>query len=171
MAKARQLEDLFPRAPRYVIEIGDRQVVRFAPMPKGSKPMHTRIVNLSESGMAFLVPTNSAPEAEEQIKVEFTAPNSEPVACFARVVRVEMHRAFVEGERPQTFALVGVEFMNLHPRQREQIANGLDKRFADKHRSYQWSQLWLKLQWQLKSLWLRLRNPNEKEPGQGLQKK
>ena len=45
MSAERNAEELYPRAPRYVIEVGDNQVVRFAHMPRGSKAMHTRIGN------------------------------------------------------------------------------------------------------------------------------
>lgn len=147
MTAERNLEELYPRAPRYQVEVGDNQVVRFAHMPRGSKTMHTRILNLSESGMAFLVPYLTAPQEGEKIKVEFTAPHSEAIACFAKVVRVEIHRTYHKTRNPQTFKLVAVEFENLHPKQRQMLAGGLQKQLLRKHRQYKRDQAWSKFVW------------------------
>ncbi len=146
MSAERKVEEVYPRAPRYMIEVGDNEVVRFAHMPRGSKAMHTRILNLSESGMAFLVPYLTSPNQGEKIKIEFTAPNTEPIACFAKVVRVEVHRAY-QGRRKQTFKLVAVEFENLHPKQRQMLSQGLTEQFRKKQSEYQRQQFLLKIQW------------------------
>ncbi len=147
MSAQRNVEDLYPRAPRYEIELGDHQIVRFAHMPRGSKAMHTRIINLSESGMAFLVPYLTAPQESEQIKVEFTAPNSEPIACYAKVVRVQVHRTYHKTKQPQTFKLVAVEFLELHPKQRQMLASGLQDQMQKKYRQYMRDQAWNKFVW------------------------
>ena len=149
----RKLEELYPRAPRYEIDLGDNQVVRFAHMPKGSKTMHTRILNLSESGMAFLVPYLTAPEMGEKIKVEFTAPNSEPIACFAKVVRVEIHKTYHNNRKPQTFKLVAVEFENVHPKQRQMLSTGLQKQIVQKQKEYQRDQAWNRMVWFFIDFW------------------
>lgn len=147
MSAERKAEDLYPRAPRYTLELGDNQIVRFAHMPKGSKAMHTRILNLSESGMAFLVPFLSAPQLDERIKVEFTAPNSESIACFAKVVRVQVHRTFYKTSEPQTFKLIAIEFQSLHPKQREMLAQGISKQFKKQFQQYKRDQAWNKMIW------------------------
>ncbi len=147
MAAERNLEDLYPRAPRYEIELGDNQIVRFAHMPKGSKAMHTRILNLSESGMAFLVPYLTAPQEGEKIKVEFSGPNTEPMACFAKVVRVEIHRTYHKTRQPQTFKVVAIEFLNLHPKQRQMLASGVLSQLQKKHREYLRDQAWNRFVW------------------------
>ena len=150
MSAERKIEDLFPRAPRYEIEAGDDPVLRFAHKPKGSKPMHTRIVNLSESGMAFLVPFNSAPAEEQEIKLEFNAPNCPSIACFAIVRRVQIHRTYNGRREPQMFKLVAVEFKNLHPKQRQILSQGLTEQFRNKQIEYERNQRWLKLEWTLR---------------------
>ena len=147
MSAERKVEELYPRAPRYEIELGDNEIVRFAHKPKGSKAMHTRIINLSESGMAFLVPYLTAPQQDEKIKVEFTGPNSESIACFAKVVRVQVHRTYHKARSPQTFKMVAVEFENMHPKQREMLSKGIQLQFRKKHAQYKREQLWLKIQW------------------------
>ncbi len=151
MSEQRNVEELYPRAPRYVIEIGDNEVVRFAMSPRGSKTMHTRIINLSESGMAFLCPYLTAPREGEKIKVEFTAPNTDSIACFANVVRVQIHKTYREDQKPQTFKLVAVEFENLPPKQRQMLSSGLTQQFQKKQAEYQRKQLFLKAQWLISS--------------------
>ena len=147
MTAQRNLEELYPRAPRYQIEVGDHQIVRFAHMPKGSKAMHTRIVDLSESGMAFLVPYLTAPQEGEKIKLEFTAPNTESIACFAKVARVQVHRTYHKSRTPQTFKLVAVEFQELHPKQRKMLASGLRQQLQKKYAQYKRDQIWNRFVW------------------------
>ena len=156
MSAERNIEELYPRAPRYVVELGDNEIVRFAHMPRGSKAMHTRIINLSESGMAFLVPYLTAPQEGEKIKVEFSAPNSESIACFAKVARVQIHRTYHNGQKPQTFKMVAVEFQNLPAQQRKMIADSLNHQFKKKHAEYKRQQIWLKAQWLFNSLFIGL---------------
>lgn len=147
MSAERNIEELYPRAPRYVIELGDNEIVRFAHMPRGSKAMHTRIVDLSESGMAFLVPYLTAPQEGEKIKVEFSGPNTDSIACFAKVVRVQIHRTYQKARKPQTFKMVAVEFQDMHPTQRQLLSQGLRLQFKKKQATYQRQQLILKIQW------------------------
>lgn len=146
----RKIEELYPRAPRYSIELGDNPVVRFAPLAKGSKIMHTRIVNISESGMAFLVPYLSAPQSGDTIKVEFNAPNCESMACFAKVMRVQIHRAYFKDAEPQEFKVIAVEFQQLHPKQRQMLSQALTQQLNKKQKEYQRQQMFLKVQWFLK---------------------
>lgn len=147
MSAERKIEELYPRAPRYMIELGDNEIVRFAHMPKGSKPMHTRIINISESGMAFLVPYLTAPQEGDKIKVEFTGPNAESIACFAHVRRVQVHRTYHKSRTPQTFKMVAVEFEGMHAKQREMLSKGIQLQFQKKHAEYKRQQFWLKIQW------------------------
>ena len=152
MTAKRNIEELYPRAPRYVIQISDDHIVRFAHQPKGSRAMHTRIVDLSESGMAFVVPVLSAPKLDEKIKVEFNAPGCDPIACFAKVVRVQHHKSYNSIGQPQVFRLIAVEFQNLYEAQRQQIAQGLTEQFKRQQKSYARKQFFLKVQWYLTSV-------------------
>ena len=145
----RNVEELYPRAPRYTVQVSDNHIVRFAMQPKGSKAMHTRIVNLSESGMAFIVPVMSAPKDDEMIKVEFNAPHCEPIACYAKVVRVQKHISYNSHGQPQVFRMIAVEFQGLLEPQRRQLAEGLSQQFKKLRKNYEWEQFWLKLEWQV----------------------
>ena len=147
MSESRNIEDLYPRAPRYSIEVGDEEVLRFAHMPAGSKTMHTRILNLSESGLAFLSPVLAAPEIDEKIKVQFKAPNTDSIACYARVVRVENHRSYHKDRPPQSFRLVAIQFEQLPSQQRQNLTQGLEEQFRKKRIQYQRQQMLLRFQW------------------------
>jgi hypothetical protein len=152
----RKLEDLYPRAPRYTVELGDNQVVRFAFAPKGSKAMHTPIINVSESGMAFLVPMQSVPSLDEKIKVEFSGPNTDSMACFAKVVRIENHKIIHETQGLQRFKMVAVEFENLHPKQRELLSQGISQRIMNQQKAFLRQQRWLSFQWYLQQTFQRI---------------
>ncbi len=164
MAAERNFEELYPRAPRYMVEVGDNDVVRFAHMPKGSKTMHTRIINISESGMAFLVPYLTAPQIDEMIKVQFTAPNAESVACYAKVVRVQVHRTYHKTKKPQTFKMVAVEFENLHPTQRQMLSTGITEQLKKKQAEYRRDQIWTQCVWFFMDLGSKLRQLLAKLP-------
>ena len=145
---AEKIQKYQPRAPRYVLRFQDNSVLRFAAYSQGSKKMHTKIVNLSESGMAFLLPMLDNPKLDEVIKVQFEAPHGPSIACFAKVVRIDVHRTWDSRQAPKTFKLVAVHFMNLPPKQQELIRKGLGKEFKRQRRQYMIQQninrsLWL----------------------------
>jgi hypothetical protein len=158
MSDNRKVEELYPRAPRYVVDFDDNHVLRFAHMPRGSKALYTRIINLSESGMAFLIPYLSAPQLNEKIKLEFTAPNSEPIACFANVVRVQIHKSYSHDQKPQTFKLIAVTFDNIHPKQRQMLASGINQQFKKRQALYKRQQMLLRGKWFIKSCMDRIFN-------------
>lgn len=134
---AEKLEKYQARAPRYVLNFKDNSVLRFAAYSQGNKRMHTKIVNLSESGMAFLLPMLDNPKMDEVIKVQFEAPHGTSIACFAKVVRVDTHRTFDNYHTPQTFKLIAVNFVNLPEKQQDMIRTGLTKEFKKQRRQYQ----------------------------------
>ncbi len=75
------------RSPRYVIRTGEQQVLRFSRGGSKKKIAKTRILNLSDSGMAFSVDGRAIPHIGEIIKVEFDDGNR--VTRYGRVVRLE----------------------------------------------------------------------------------
>ena len=138
---------LHPRAPRYTLQVQDHPILRFKTESTGPKSLHTRLIDLSESGLAFIVPTQSCPELGEKIKMELTPPNSPPVACFGMVQRIQKHRSYDRTGELQTFRLVAVEFLNLPPAQRQQIAQGLYEQFQKQYKAYRKEQRWKRLLW------------------------
>ena len=79
-----------PRAPRYVLRTHDRNIMRFG-LAGLKGPAHietTALVNLSETGAAFLAPAHCDLKIGDVIKVEIPIPNEEQIAWFAKVVRI-----------------------------------------------------------------------------------
>ena len=130
MGERRKSEDVFPRAPRYSVEVSDHEILRFAQGPSGAKTKHTRIMNLSESGLSFLCPFNWAPDEGEIIKIQFQPPNAESIACFAQVIRIQHHESVDSQGQLQKFKLVAVEYQGLPPAQRQSLSQGLMTQFS-----------------------------------------
>lgn len=124
-----------PRAPRYVLRPEDAQLLFFAHsgQPSGSK-YPTKILNVSETGIAFLVYKSTAPQIGDLIKIEFPVPGAEQIAWWARVVRMEEYSSSPwwrdSDEAPSsTEILVGVNFEHLPLGHRKEIQEGLFKRY------------------------------------------
>jgi|GEM_PF-4416215 len=144
---AEKLENYEARAPRYVLNFSDNTILRFSSAAKGSKKFQTRVVNLSETGMAFLLPALDNPHDDETIKVEFQVPNRTAMACFAKVIRIENHQTFNKFGQRQTFKLVAVTFVDLPVAQTQMIREGLLEEFEKLNKKYLKEQFQLKLQW------------------------
>ena len=86
------LRKFVSRAPRYVLRPTDNQIFRYALNDQRMRPHSTRFLNLSETGVAFLVDQGVVPRIGETIKVEFPLPGGDQVAWWARVVRIEVWR-------------------------------------------------------------------------------
>ena len=79
------------RAPRYVLRPQDRSVMRFSlerTLGEGGIEK-TVLLNLSETGMAFLVERGREPHLGDRVKVEIPIPGGDQIAWWAAVVRVE----------------------------------------------------------------------------------
>lgn len=86
----------FERAPRYVLHPLDHSMMRFKGLNPdfdsivaGDEPVSAKVVNLSESGLSFLMSGPELPEVDEVIMVEFTIPGRKQIACYANVVRID----------------------------------------------------------------------------------
>jgi len=144
------VEKAYPRSPRYVLQLKDKKILRYAPVPRGTRSFFTEIVNLSETGMAFTVPYLDTPQKNEIIMVEFTAPNAGPIACFAQVQRVQSYRIIEPDYFAKNCKLVAVNFTNLQPEQSTMIREGLSQEFKKKHADFHRQQMKLKMMWMWK---------------------
>jgi hypothetical protein len=147
MMNQQNLEKSYPRSPRYVLQLKDKKILRYAPVPRGTRSFFTEIVNLSETGMAFTVPYLDTPQKNEIIMVEFTVPNSGPIACFAQVKRVQSFRIIEADFFEKNCKLVAVNFTNLQAEQSDMIRDGLSQEFKKSHAAFQRQQQKLKLMW------------------------
>lgn len=130
------LRRFIPRAPRYVLRPQDEQLLRFAHRHERGLGQTTRMVNLSTSGAAFTTDRSMVPPLGELIKVEFTLPDGEKVAWWARVVRVEELQPrgwWSETEVIQALdtVVVGTVFQDLPLGHQKKIFKALESKFAE----------------------------------------
>jgi hypothetical protein len=86
------LRKFYPRAPRYILRAQDPNVMRFGLQDGNvSTVQQTLLVNLSESGVAFITTSNQRFEIGDLIMVEIPIPNGEQIAWWARVVRLQTY--------------------------------------------------------------------------------
>ncbi len=106
----------FTRSPRYILQTSDERLLRFASMNTRGQSTATKVLNLSESGLAFEIHPDHSPSEGDVLKVEFDVPNQSRIACFATVTRVETE---------ELLHLVGLQFRNLPVAYRNLLAHGL----------------------------------------------
>jgi hypothetical protein len=124
------------RAPRYVLRPNDKHMVRYLPEQlRGPMAVHkTKMINVSETGMAIMVDSQVAPHIGERMKVELPVPGGEQIAWWARVVRTELVEASwwaneIEDHHDQI--VVGLRFEELPSGHRKAIRRGLEARFIE----------------------------------------
>ncbi len=90
---AESIRKYVARAPRYVLRPQDRNIMRFSLEAEsdGNGIEQTTLLNLSESGLAFLVESGHEPGLGDHIKVEIPIPGGEQIAWWAVVTRIETY--------------------------------------------------------------------------------
>src|SRR6185437_9123013 len=106
------------REPRYTLQPTDNRYIRFAREDENGQTHTTIFIDISATGLAFVINSDQAPHLSDLIKVEVPLEDGQSVAWWARVVRVEeytLRKWYVKkenfvGENP---VLVAVQFQNL----------------------------------------------------------
>ncbi len=133
-----RLRKFMPRAPRYVLRPQDRSAMRFSLEHTGHKGeiQKTLLVNLSETGVAFLIERGQEPHLGERIKVEIPIPGEDQIAWWGRVARIQEHEAgsrwmfsTSHNEIEEDMVLVGVRFEALPTPHSRAIRRGIEKSF------------------------------------------
>lgn len=108
------------RSPRYILNTHDDYLIRVAGPQQIPWEEETEIKNVSLTGLAFVAPEDLCPVLGEVIKIQFSVPGSQQMACHAIVTRLE----------PQTnhTVLVAVHFYKLEMSHRIVLAQGLLKK-------------------------------------------
>ncbi len=126
-----------PRAARYVLRPGDTAQMRFSLFKHhGSGGIEeTILINLSETGAAFLVDNGHAPALGEKIKVEIPIPHGETIAWFGRVVRVQEYQTSrwsspkKDPFQPKPKIMVGLVFEELPEGHSRALRRGIEQSF------------------------------------------
>ncbi len=133
-AMSNGLRNFIPRAPRYVLRPNDERFLRFAHHDDRSNSYATRFLNLSETGLAFVIDRDTAPQIGDIIKIEFPVPGDGQVAWFARVIRIEEYVAEKSWHRRldqslDDYVVVGVRFHDLPVGHQNAIRAALNHKF------------------------------------------
>lgn len=105
------------RAPRYILNTEDDSLIRLSGAEQLSWEEKTELRDISLTGLSFLAPQDLSPQIGEVIKIQFTVPGSNQMACYAVVIRIEKIN--------QVDNLVGVHFYKLDRTQRLNLVQGL----------------------------------------------
>jgi len=105
------------RSPRYVLNTEDSSLIRFSGAERYSWEEKTELRNISLTGLSFMAPLDLSPQLGEIIKIQFTVPGSETMACYAVVIRIEAKNEY-ENE-------IAVHFYKLDRLQRINLVQGL----------------------------------------------
>jgi hypothetical protein len=113
------------RAPRYILNTDDNFLIRIAGPRQIPWEEGTEIKNVSLTGLAFTAPDDLCPLLGEVIKIQFTVPGGQQMACHGIVTRLESDEAKM---------LVGVHFYKLEMSHRIVLAQGISRKFKDQQK-------------------------------------
>lgn len=113
------------RSPRYTLKPTDNSLVRVVGPKQEPWEEYTDIHNVSLTGLSFTVDPQLAPRLGEVIRLQFTVPGSQEMACYAIVTRLE--------QLTEATILVGIHFYKLDISQRINLARGLTEKFQNKN--------------------------------------
>lgn len=112
------------RAPRYILDTEDNSLIRLSGAEQLSWEENTELRDVSLTGLSFTAPQDLSPQIGEVIKIQFSVPSAEQMACFAVVIRIEKLDSFEN--------LIGVHFYKLDRTQRLNIVQGLAQKVTKK---------------------------------------
>lgn len=125
-----------PRAPRYVLRPQDKNVMRFSleTTHGNAHAEQTILLNLSETGLAFVTDSRKKFDLGDLIKVEIPIPSGEQLAWWAKVVRVQEYEprswfARRDSSYDGSRTLVGLRFEQLPEGHSRAIRKGIEKSF------------------------------------------
>ncbi|MCB0415657.1 MAG: PilZ domain-containing protein, partial [Bdellovibrionales bacterium] len=120
------------RSPRYVIDENDSNFLLFKNDKPGSENCRAEFIDISGTGVAFIVESDFAPNFGEVIKLDFEVPGYQKVSWWGRVVRINEYSEQKWWKQTQTYedlVFVGVHFHNLPEGQKEAIEKALYDKF------------------------------------------
>ncbi|MFN3454967.1 MAG: PilZ domain-containing protein [Pseudobdellovibrio sp.] len=75
------------RSPRYTLDTQDNSLIRFSGAERFTWEEKTDLRNISLTGLSFTAPADLSPQLGEIIKIQFSVPGSQTMACYAIVIR------------------------------------------------------------------------------------
>ncbi|MCB0421665.1 MAG: PilZ domain-containing protein [Bdellovibrionales bacterium] len=141
-----QAKKFYHRSPRYTIQPKDEKFLRFVHKNEKNRSYTTQILNISATGLAFVVDQDCAPSIGDTIKVEFPV-GQERIAWWAQVARLERYSRQPWWQHPiglqqikaepliEDEILVGIFFKDLPEGHSDHIRKELERKFQDMVRS------------------------------------
>lgn len=105
------------RSPRYVLNTEENSLVRLSGAMQLPWEEKTELRDISLTGLSFLAQQDLSPQIGEVIKIQFSVPGSQQMACYAVVIRIEKINQFDN--------MIGVHFYKLDRTQRLNLVHGL----------------------------------------------
>ena len=112
------------RSPRYVLDTQDNSLIRFSGAERLPWEEKTDLRNISLTGLSFTSPNDLSPQLGEIIKIQFSVPGSETMACYAIVIRI--------APLDDDYNEVAVHFYKLDRVQRINLVQGLAQKIDTK---------------------------------------
>lgn len=110
------------RASRYTLNTDDNSLIRYSGSERWPWEEKTEIQNISLSGLSFVAPNDLSPKIGEIIKIQFSVPGSQQMACYAVVIRIDSSNEYDN--------LIAVHFYKLDRAQRINLLQGLNQKFS-----------------------------------------
>lgn len=105
------------RSPRYILDTQDNNLIRYSGAERLPWEEKTELRNVSLTGLSFTCAKDLSPQLGEIIKIQFSVPGSETMACYAIVIRIAGDDNFSNE--------VAVHFYKLDRIQRINLVQGL----------------------------------------------
>jgi hypothetical protein len=112
------------RSPRYILDTQDNNLIRFSGAARLPWEEKTELRNVSLTGLSFVCASDLSPQLGEIIKIQFSVPGSEMMACYAIVIRISTEDEFSSE--------VAVHFYKLDRLQRINLVQGLAQKIDTK---------------------------------------
>lgn len=105
------------RSPRYILDTQDNSLIRFSGAERLPWEEKTELRNVSLTGLSFVCANDLSPQLGEIIKIQFSVPGSETMACYAIVIRIAAEDNYSNE--------IAVHFYKLDRLQRINLVQGL----------------------------------------------
>lgn len=105
------------RSPRYILDTQDNNLIRYSGAERLPWEEKTELRNVSLTGLSFVCASDLSPQLGEIIKIQFSVPGSETMACYAIVIRIAPESSYSNE--------VAVHFYKLDRLQRINLVQGL----------------------------------------------
>ena len=112
------------RSPRYVLDTQDNSLIRYSGAERLPWEEKTELRNVSLTGLTFICANDLSPQLGEIIKIQFSVPGSESMACYAIVIRIAPEDKYSNE--------IAVHFYKLDRIQRINLVQGLASKMDTK---------------------------------------